>query len=101
LISYNLNSMSIFSYPLELGLAAGFINPRYGVDDIIAKARWMCDTDSSVPVKLLPVPVISGPTIGTTLWLELEEWARQNRRWIVGSRCASRVDGAVARGRWP
>ena len=24
-------------YPLELGLAAGFINPRYGVDDIIAK----------------------------------------------------------------
>jgi len=31
LISFNLNPMSIFSYPLELGLKAGFINPRYGM----------------------------------------------------------------------
>jgi hypothetical protein len=30
LISFNLNPMSIFSYPLELGKQAGFINPRYG-----------------------------------------------------------------------
>ena len=60
LISFNLNPMSIFSYPIELGLSAGFINPRYGVDDIIAKVRWMCSTNSAVPVLLLPVPVISG-----------------------------------------
>jgi hypothetical protein len=85
LISFNLNPMSIFSYPLELGLKAGFINPRYGVDDIIAKVRWMCSTNEQVPVLLLPVPVISGPTIGTSFWLEIEEWARQIRRWIVGS----------------
>lgn len=85
LISFNLNPMSIFSYPLELGLKAGFINPRYGVDDIIAKVRWMCSTNEQVPVLLLPVPAISGPTIGTTFWLEIEEWARQIRRWIVGS----------------
>jgi hypothetical protein len=85
LISFNLNPMSIFSYPLELGLKSGFINPRYGVDDIIAKVRWMCSTNEQVPVLLLPVPVISGPTIGTTFWLEIEEWARQIRRWIVGS----------------
>ena len=85
LISFNLNPMSIFSYPLELGLKSGFINPRYGVDDIIAKVRWMCTTNEQVPVLLLPVPVISGPTIGTTFWLEIEEWARQIRRWIVGS----------------
>jgi hypothetical protein len=85
LISFNLNPMSIFSYPLQLGLKSGFINPRYGVDDIIAKVRWMCSTNEQVPVLLLPVPVISGPTIGTTFWLEIEEWARQIRRWIVGS----------------
>lgn len=85
LISFNLNPMSIFSYPLELGLKSGFINPRYGVDDIIAKVRWMCSTNQQVPVLLLPVPAISGPTIGTTFWLEIEEWARQIRRWIVGS----------------
>ncbi len=42
LISFNLNPMSIFSYPLELGLKAGFINPRYGVDDIIAKVTNNC-----------------------------------------------------------
>jgi hypothetical protein len=85
LISFNLNPMSIFSYPLELGLKGGFINPRYGVDDIIAKVRWMCATNESVPVILLPVPAISGPTIGTTFYEEGQEWARQIRRWIVGS----------------
>jgi hypothetical protein len=85
LISFNLNPMSIFSYPLELGLKAGFINPRYGVDDIIAKVRWMCDTNEQVPVLLLPIPVISGPTIGTSFMHEVEEWSRQIRRWIVGS----------------
>lgn len=85
LISFNLNPMSIFSYPMELGKKAGFINPRYGVDDIIAKVRWMCATDEMVPVTLLPVPVISGPTIGITLWQEGTEWGRQIRRWIVGS----------------
>eukprot|EP00756_Hemistasia_phaeocysticola_P028103 Hpha_TRINITY_DN16156_c7_g5::TRINITY_DN16156_c7_g5_i1::g.3519::m.3519 len=85
LISMNLNPMSIFSYPLELGLRAGFINPRYGVDDIIFKVRCMCATNSTVPVRLLPVPVISGPTIGTTFCEEVLEWGRQLRRWIIGA----------------
>mmetsp|Transcript_9103 Transcript_9103/g.13702 ORF Transcript_9103/g.13702 Transcript_9103/m.13702 type:complete len:613 (+) Transcript_9103:30-1868(+) len=85
LISFNLNPMSIFSYPMELGLKSGFINPRYGVDDIIAKVRWMCSTNEQVPVLLLPVPAISGPTIGTSFYSEVQEWSRQIRRWIVGS----------------
>jgi hypothetical protein len=84
-IAFDLNPMSIFSYPLELGLKAGFINPRYGVDDIIAKVRWMCATNEQVPVLLLPVPAISGPTIGTSFTMEVKEWSRQIRRWIVGS----------------
>jgi hypothetical protein len=45
----------------------------------------MCATNESVPVILLPVPAISGPTIGTTFYEEGQEWARQIRRWIVGS----------------
>eukprot|EP00929_Paragymnodinium_shiwhaense_P035576 TRINITY_DN19179_c0_g1_i1.p1 TRINITY_DN19179_c0_g1~~TRINITY_DN19179_c0_g1_i1.p1 ORF type:complete len:652 (-),score=86.92 TRINITY_DN19179_c0_g1_i1:595-2550(-) len=85
LISFNLNPMSVFSYPLELGLEAGFINPRYSVDDIIFLVRVMCSSRQGVPVKLLQVPVISGPTIGTTWWEEVDEWARQIRRWIIGS----------------
>ena len=85
LISFNLNPMSIFSYPLELGLKSGFINPRYGVDDIIAKVRWMVHTNSMVPVKMLGCAVISGPTVGVTMWEEAHEWGRQIRRWIVGS----------------
>jgi len=85
LISFNLNPMSIFSYPLELGLEAGFINPRYSVDDIIFLVRMMCGGNQRIPVLLLPVPVISGPTIGTTYWEEIDEWARQIRRWIIGS----------------
>jgi hypothetical protein len=41
LISFGLNPMSTFSYPLELGVRASFVNPRYGVDDIIAKVGRM------------------------------------------------------------
>jgi hypothetical protein len=85
LISFNLNPMSIFSYPLELGLTVGFINPRYGVDDIIAKVRWMCYTNERVPIELLPIPSISGPTIGKDIFQEYDEWSRQIRRWIIGS----------------
>jgi len=85
LISFNLNPMSIFSYPLELGLEAGFINPRYSVDDIIFLVRMMCNGNRTIPVLLLPVPCVSGPTIGTTYWEEIDEWARQIRRWIIGS----------------
>jgi len=85
LISFDLNPMSIFSYPLDLALKAGFINPRYSVDDIIFKVRAMCDSNERIPVHLLPVPVISGPTIGTTLTEEFVEWARQLRRWMVGA----------------
>lgn len=85
LISFNLNPMSIFSYPMELGVISGFINPRYGVDDIIAKVRWMAHTNSQVPVKMLPCVAISGPTVGESVGEELNEWGRQIRRWIVGA----------------
>eukprot|EP00466_Bigelowiella_natans_P014494 jgi/Bigna1/67270/fgenesh1_pg.3_\ len=85
LISFDLNPMSTFSYPLELGARTGYLNPRYGVDDIIAKVRWMCGTGESVPVELLPIPNISGPTSGSNLSEELHEWSRQVRRWIVGA----------------
>jgi len=85
LISFNLNPMSVFSYPLELGSKVGFINPRYSVDDIIAKVRWMCTTNSAVPVKILPLPCISGPTNGLSLYSEFTEWSKQNGRWMIGA----------------
>jgi hypothetical protein len=85
LISFDINPMSIFSYPLEMGLRAGFINPRLGVDDIAAKVNWMVNAKRSVPVALLPIQVISGPTVGVTWCDEVDEWGRQIRRWIAGS----------------
>eukprot|EP00662_Eupelagonemidae_sp_cell21_P003287 gene3287-57730_t len=63
LISFNLNPMSVFSYPLELGV------------------RWMCATDSAVPVRLLP---------------EWYEWGRQIRRWI--GKALARHDMAAKEG---
>ena len=53
------------------------------------QVRWMCTTDSAVAVKLLRIPVISGPTIGVSFFNEAEEWGRQIRRWIVGTRSRS------------
>eukprot|EP00163_Fabomonas_tropica_P003593 TRINITY_DN1309_c0_g1_i2.p1 TRINITY_DN1309_c0_g1~~TRINITY_DN1309_c0_g1_i2.p1 ORF type:complete len:493 (+),score=83.87 TRINITY_DN1309_c0_g1_i2:628-2106(+) len=85
LITFDLNPMSIFSYPLELGLTAGFVNPRYGVDDIILSVRWMTSTRHKIPIHVLRVPVISGPTSGVNWHNEAYEWGRQIRRWIIGS----------------
>ena len=85
LIPFGLNPMSIFSYPLELGLATGFTNPRYSVEDIIFQVRALCQTRAAVPIKLLPVPVISGPTIGVSYLDDLYEWQLQLRRWAIGS----------------
>jgi hypothetical protein len=85
LIGLNVNPMSVFSYPLELSVAGDFLNPRYSVDDIIAKVRWMCLTGSHIPVKLLPVPVVTGPTNGVDLYDEAFEWGRQLRRWNAGA----------------
>eukprot|EP01013_Petalomonas_cantuscygni_P023331 TRINITY_DN44760_c0_g1_i1.p1 TRINITY_DN44760_c0_g1~~TRINITY_DN44760_c0_g1_i1.p1 ORF type:complete len:684 (+),score=90.92 TRINITY_DN44760_c0_g1_i1:99-2150(+) len=85
LISWNLNPMSAFSVPAEVACRSGFVNPRYSVDDIIQTARMQCALRSDVPVRLLPVPVISGPTAGATLGTEIYEWARQLRRWAAGA----------------
>ena len=34
---------------------------------------------------MIPVPVLSGPTSGETIEMELIEWARQARRWTIGA----------------
>jgi len=85
LIPFGLNPMSIFSYPLELGASTGFINPRYSVEDIIFQVRAICQTSAAVPLRLLPVPVISGPTIGSSYAEDFYEWQLQLRRWAIGS----------------
>jgi hypothetical protein len=33
----------------------------------------------------VPVPLISGPTSGRVFEEEIEEWARQARRWTIGA----------------
>ena len=34
---------------------------------------------------MVPVPVLSGPTSGRVIEEEVEEWARQARRWTIGA----------------
>lgn len=34
---------------------------------------------------MVPVPTLSGPTSGRVIEEELEEWARQARRWTIGA----------------
>jgi hypothetical protein len=85
LIPFELNPLSIYSYPLELGLDAGFINPRYAADDVLAKVRWMCSVRNTVSVELLPVPCLLSPASGQTMWAEFLAWKRELSLWIVGS----------------
>ena len=36
-------------------------------------------------IVMVPVPTLSGPTSGRVIEEELEEWARQARRWTIGA----------------
>jgi cellulose synthase/poly-beta-1,6-N-acetylglucosamine synthase-like glycosyltransferase len=85
LIPFNINTMSIFSYSLSLAKKGNFIHPSYQMDDIICLIRWMGVTQQRIRISIIPVPVISGPTSGETIGIEIMEWARQARRWTIGA----------------
>ncbi|KAK6183619.1 hypothetical protein SNE40_011061 [Patella caerulea] len=85
LIPFNINSMSIFSFSLRLCIDGNFVHPAYQMDDIICLIRWMGVTGRRIRICLLPVPVLSGPTSGSTIELDIIEWARQARRWTIGA----------------
>ena len=85
LIPFNINTMSIFSFSLKLCMNGNYIHQVYQMDDIICLIRWMGVTKQRWRIAMTPVPVISGPTSGSTIELELSEWARQARRWTIGA----------------
>ncbi|CAF1011881.1 unnamed protein product [Rotaria sp. Silwood1] len=85
LIPFNINTMSIFSYSLSLAKKGNFIHPGYQMDDIICLIRWMGVTQQRLRISMIPVPVVSGPTSGETMEIEIMEWARQARRWTIGA----------------
>ncbi len=85
LIPFNINTMSIFSYSLSLAIKGNYIHPAYQMDDIICLIRWMGMTQQRLRISMIPVPVLSGPTSGETIELEIMEWARQARRWTIGA----------------
>lgn len=85
LIPFNINTMSIFSFSLSLAKKGNFVHPAYQMDDIICLIRWMGVTRNRLRIRMLPVPVLSGPTSGETIEKEIIEWARQARRWTIGA----------------
>ncbi|UJR14495.1 hypothetical protein I4U23_001491 [Adineta vaga] len=85
LIPFNINTMSIFSFSLSLAKKGYYIHPSYQMDDIICLIRWMGVTQQRLRISMIPVPVLSGPTSGETIEMEIIEWARQARRWTIGA----------------
>uniref|UniRef100_A0A914XKX4 Uncharacterized protein n=1 Tax=Plectus sambesii TaxID=2011161 RepID=A0A914XKX4_9BILA len=85
LIPWNINTMSIFSMSMKLYEDGKYTHPGYQMDDIIALIRWMLAVRTECTIRCLPVATISGPTSGANYWNELQEWARQIRRWTIGA----------------
>ena len=85
LIPFSINTMSIFSFSLSLAKTGNFVHPAYQMDDIICLIRWMGVTGRRLSIRMVPVPVLSGPTSGRTIEHEFIEWARQARRWTIGA----------------
>jgi hypothetical protein len=85
LIGQDLNPMSVFTFSLDLLIKADFINPRHTMDDVMHVLTCMKALQKGVPVIEVPLVVISGPTSGASLSEEWYEWARQARRWCIGT----------------
>lgn len=85
LIGQSLNPMSTFSYSVDLLIRCDFIHPFHVMDDVVHIVTCMKALRGVVPVELVPIVLISGPTSGATWCEELYEWARQVRRWCIGT----------------
>lgn len=85
LIPLQINTMSIQSLSLKLLKEANFYHPAYQMEDILNVVRWMTETRRKVKIRMLRVPLLSGPTSGATLREEIREWRLQGRRWSIGA----------------
>lgn len=54
-------------------------------EDIIYTLTCMQALQKRVEILMIPMPVISGPTSGTTQCEEFSEWFRQSERWTIGA----------------
>jgi hypothetical protein len=84
LIPYNVNPMSCFSFSLTLAVRGGYWHPQIFMDDVGYLLTMMIGTQKRICIRLLPVPVRSGPTSGATWVADVKEWYIQVRRWGIG-----------------
>ncbi|UJR26596.1 hypothetical protein I4U23_007916 [Adineta vaga] len=85
LIPYNVNPMSCFSFSLTLAVRGGYWHPQIFMDDVGYLLTMMIGTQKRIHIRLLPVPVRSGPTSGDTWFNDVKEWYIQVRRWGIGT----------------
>lgn len=85
LIPYNVNPMSCFSFSLTLAVRGGYWHPQIFMDDVGYLLTMMIGTQKRMHIRLLPVPVRSGPTSGATWFSDVKEWYIQVRRWGLGT----------------
>lgn len=89
LIPYNVNPMSCFSFSLTLAVRGGYWHPQIFMDDVGYLLTTMIGTQRRMRIRLLPVPVRSGPTSGDTWFNDVKEWYIQVRRWGIGKKIST------------
>jgi hypothetical protein len=85
LIGGNINTMSIYSMSLSLLVKSQFFHPGYQMDDIIYTLSAMKATGVRIEIRTIDIPTLSGPTSGTNLFTEFNEWVVQATRWTIGA----------------
>jgi len=85
LIPFNINTMSCYSFSGKLAKMGNYGHPGYQMEDIMCLIRWMGVAGKKLRIVLVPVPTLSGPTSGRVVEEDVQEWARQARRWTIGA----------------
>merc|ERR1712178_471167 len=84
-IPFSINPMSVYSMSLKLIVDAGLTHPVFQMDDLTQYMSATAAAKRRVPLVMIPLPLINGPTSGINLYDEFQEWWRQGVRWTIGA----------------
>jgi hypothetical protein len=85
LIPFNINPMSVYSLSARLLINANFHHPFYQMDDLTTFISSISYAKKSICIESLHLPILNGPTSGSTFKEEVYEWFTQAKRWTIGA----------------
>lgn len=84
LVGNNISTSNVYSTSLRLLLRSKFFHPRYQFDNMMVTSCAMNMDDKLIRIRLLDVPTLVTPALGSTVYDEFLEWMTHVRSYTTG-----------------